>query len=40
MEAGKGKTEIVQEVLECRGRNYKMGCAWLEALIQKHGGEA
>lgn len=37
MENGKGKAAIVQEVLECPGRKYKYGCAWFDALMQKHG---
>jgi hypothetical protein len=38
MENGKGKAAIVQEVLECPGRKYKYGCAWFDALMQKHSG--
>ncbi|MBD2091847.1 hypothetical protein H6F67_18550 [Microcoleus sp. FACHB-1515] len=38
MENGKGKAAIVLEVLECPGRKYRYGCAWFDALMQKHGG--
>ncbi|MBD2093529.1 hypothetical protein H6F67_27215 [Microcoleus sp. FACHB-1515] len=37
MENGKKKAEIVQDVLECKGRKYKFGCAWFDALIKKYG---
>jgi len=35
METGKSRTEIVQTLLECKGRKYKAGCAWFDALLQK-----
>jgi len=35
MENGKSRTEIVQVLLECKGRRYKQGCAWFDALLQK-----
>ena len=35
MENGKSRTEIVQILLECKGRKYKAGCAWFDALLQK-----
>lgn len=37
MENGKKKAEIVTEILECKGRKYKFGCAWFDALIKKYG---
>lgn len=35
MENGKSKSEIVTGLLECKGRKYKAGCVWFDALHQK-----